>query len=59
DAARVVTLAIRGIERGRSVVIPTLRYRVIAGLARILPDRVAGSGGFRSREGREAGESRG
>ncbi|MER3389843.1 MAG: SDR family NAD(P)-dependent oxidoreductase [Microcella sp.] len=59
DAPRVVRLALRGIQRGRSVVIPTLRYRVISGLARVLPDRVAGSGGFRSGGDRDAGERRG
>jgi len=49
DAPRVVRLALRGIRRGRSVVIPTLRYRALAGLARVLPDRLAAAGGFRSR----------
>lgn len=49
DAPRVVRLALRGIRHGRSVVIPTARYRVIAGVARVLPDRLAGAGGFRSR----------
>lgn len=59
DAQRVVRLALRGIHRGRSVVIPTARYRLIAGLARVLPDRVAGSGGFRSNGDREADSARG
>lgn len=48
QAPQLVRLALRGIERGRSVVIPTVRYRVLAGLARVLPDRLAGAGGFRS-----------
>ncbi|MDX2026685.1 SDR family NAD(P)-dependent oxidoreductase [Microcella sp.] len=49
-APNLVRLALRGIDRGRSVVIPTLRYRVIAGLARVLPDRVGTAGQFRSRD---------
>jgi len=50
QAPRLVRLALRGIDRGRSVVIPTVRYRLIAALARVLPDRVAAGGGFRSRD---------
>lgn len=50
EAPTLVRLALRGIDRGRSVVIPTVRYRMIAGLARILPDRVGASGRFRSRD---------
>ncbi|MBA4247332.1 MAG: short-chain dehydrogenase [Microbacterium sp.] len=49
-APQLVRLALRGIDRGRSVVIPTVRYRVIAGLARVLPDRVGAAGQFRSRD---------
>lgn len=47
EAPQLVRLALRGIDRGRSVVIPTVRYRVLAGLARVLPDRLAAVGGFR------------
>jgi short-subunit dehydrogenase len=47
EAPRLVRLALRGIDRGRSVVIPTARYRALAGLARVLPDRLAAVGGFR------------
>ena len=59
DAPRVVRLALLGIRRGRSVVIPTVRYRLIAALARVLPDRLAGAGGFSARRDREVGEGRG
>ena len=50
DATRLVRSSLRGIDRGRSVVVPTLRYRVIAALSRVLPDRVSAGGGFRSRD---------
>ena len=50
QAPQLVRLALRGIDRGRSVVIPTVRYRLIAALARVLPDRLATSGRFRSRD---------
>lgn len=49
DAPTVVRQSLRAIDRGRSVVIPTVRWRIIAALARILPDSVAGAGQFRSR----------
>lgn len=48
-APQLVRLALRGIDRGRSVVIPTVRYKLVAGLARLLPDRVGAAGQFRSR----------
>jgi len=46
----LVRLALRGIDRGRSVVIPTVRYRLVAGLARVLPDRLGAAGRFSSRD---------
>ncbi|MDQ4138804.1 MAG: SDR family NAD(P)-dependent oxidoreductase, partial [Actinomycetota bacterium] len=46
---RVVRAALRGADRGRAVVIPSLRYTVIAALARILPPRLAAAGNLRSR----------
>ena len=49
DAPTVVRQSLRAIDRGRSVVIPTVRWRVIAALARILPDRLSAAGQFRSR----------
>ena len=50
DATRLVRLALRGIDRGRSVVVPTLRYRAVVALARLLPDRLSAGGGFSSRD---------
>ncbi len=50
DAPRLVRLALRGVDRGRAVVVPTARYRAISALARILPDRLSAGGGFRSRD---------
>ena len=50
QAPQLVRLALRGIDRGRSVVIPTARYRLVAGLARLLPDRFGAAGQFRSRD---------
>lgn len=49
-AQRLVRLALRGIDRGRSVVIPTVRYRIITVLARVLPDRLGAAGRFSSRD---------
>ncbi len=50
QAPTLVRLALRGIDRGRAVVIPTVRYRVIAALARVLPDRLGTAGRFSSRD---------
>jgi len=50
QAPQLVRLALRGIDRGHSVVIPTARYRLVAGLARLLPDRFGSAGQFRSRD---------
>lgn len=44
DVRDLVRLALRDIDRGRSVSIPTVRYKVVAGLARILPARVSAAG---------------
>lgn len=44
DVRDVVRLALRDIDRGRALSIPTMRYKVVAGLARILPARVAAAG---------------
>lgn len=44
DVRDLVRLALRDIDRGRSVSIPTRRYKLIAGLARVLPARVAAAG---------------
>lgn len=50
DARQLVRIALRGVDRGRSVVVPTLRYRIISGIARALPDRWSAGGRFRSRD---------
>jgi len=50
QAPTLVRLALRGIDRGRSVVIPTVRYRMLALLARVLPDRAGASGRLSSRD---------
>lgn len=44
DVRDLVRLALRDIDRGRSVSIPTRRYKLIAGLARVLPARVSAAG---------------
>lgn len=44
DVRDLVRLALRDIDRGRAVSIPTARYKVIAGLARMLPARVSAAG---------------
>lgn len=44
DVRDLVRLALRDIDRGRSVSIPTRRYKLIAGLARVLPARIAAAG---------------
>ena len=48
DASQLVRLALRGIDRGHSVVIPTVRYRAIVALSRIIPDRMLGHFSFAS-----------
>ena len=40
DVPQLVRLALRGIDRGRAVVIPTTRYRVVVALSRLIPDRM-------------------
>lgn len=50
EAPRLVRLALRGIDRGRSVVIPTIRYRLAVAIVRVLPDRLGSAGSFRSRD---------
>jgi short-subunit dehydrogenase len=49
DAPRVVRLALRDVARGRAVSIPTVRYRLLVGMARILPARLAARGALHSR----------
>ncbi len=49
DARTVVTQSLRDVARGRAVSIPTLRYRILVGLVRMLPDRGASRLGRRGR----------
>lgn len=48
DAPRLVRLALRGIDRGRAVVVPTLRYRLIVALSGLVPDSLLGRFSFAS-----------
>lgn len=49
DAPQVVAASLRAAARGASVSIPTLRYRILVGLARLVPDRIAARLGRRGR----------
>jgi|SRR5690554_4398270 len=46
---RVVADALRAAARGRAVTVPTLRYKVIVALSRILPSRMVAAGALRGR----------
>lgn len=48
EAPRLVRLALRGIDRGRAVVVPTLRYRFIVALSGLVPDSLLGRFSFAS-----------
>lgn len=48
DARQLVRLALRGIGRGRAVVVPTLRYRLVVALSGLVPDRLLGRFSFAS-----------
>jgi short-subunit dehydrogenase len=49
DARKVVAASLRDAARGRSVSIPTVRYRTLVGLARLVPDRLTARLGRRGR----------
>lgn len=49
DASTVVRESLRDVARGRSVSIPSLRYKVIAKLTAVMPDRVLARMGSRGR----------
>lgn len=49
DAPTVVSASLRDLARGRSVSIPSLRYKVLARLIPLLPDRLTASIGRRGR----------
>lgn len=44
DVSTVVRIALRDVARGKAVSVPTLRYRIIVGLGRLLPLRLAAAG---------------
>lgn len=49
DARTVVAQSLRDAARGRAVSIPTLRYRLLTGLVRLVPARIAARLGTRGR----------
>jgi hypothetical protein len=49
DAPGVVRRSLQDLARGRAVSIPSARYRIIAGLLPLLPDRVTARLGSRGR----------
>lgn len=49
DAKQVVSDSLRDAERGRPVSIPSVRYKVLAGVARLVPQSVLASVGERGR----------
>ncbi|MCU1406628.1 MAG: short-chain dehydrogenase [Glaciihabitans sp.] len=44
DAASVVRLALADVARGRAVSIPTVRYKALVAVAKLLPDRITARG---------------
>lgn len=48
-AERTVRLALRDIDRGKAVSIPTLRYKTVVLLSRVLPPRLVAAGSLRAR----------
>lgn len=49
DAPRVVRESLRDAARGRAVSIPSIRYKALVALARLLPDRLVVAAGSRGR----------
>ncbi|HAM25736.1 MAG TPA: short-chain dehydrogenase [Microbacteriaceae bacterium] len=49
DAERLVRIALRDVSRGAAVSIPTLRYKFVVLLSRLLPDRLVAKGALRGR----------
>lgn len=48
-AEQVVREGLRDVARGRAVSVPSLRYKVVVGLTRVLPDRLVAKGALRGR----------
>jgi hypothetical protein len=57
DVRQLVRLALRGIDRGHSVVIPTVRYRVLAVLLRRIPDRMLARFSLAAASAADAGDT--
>jgi short-subunit dehydrogenase len=49
DPDRVVSDALRAAAQGKAVTVPTLRYKVIVALTRLLPSRLVAAGALRGR----------
>ena len=49
-AEMLVRLALRDVDRGSAVSIPTARYKLLVALSRVLPARVVAAGALRGRE---------
>lgn len=49
DASTLVRLALRDVAKGRSVSIPTLRYKAVVLLSGLLPKRIVATGALRGR----------
>lgn len=49
DAATLVRLALRDVARGTAISVPTVRYKIVVGLTRLLPKRLVAAGALRGR----------
>lgn len=49
SAERVVRIALRDVARGRAVTVPTIRYKLIVAVSRVLPARLVAAGTLRRR----------
>lgn len=49
DPPRVVRAALRAARRGRAVTVPSLRYKLLTALARVVPPRLSAKGDLRPR----------
>lgn len=58
DAPRVVRAALAGAARGRAVVVPSLRYKIIVGLSRALPSRLVALGALQPSREDKAGPAK-
>lgn len=49
EVSHLVRIALRDIDRGKALSVPTVRYKLLVALARITPARIAGAGTLRGR----------